>query len=106
MIQVEQRRLGASPVTVPPLGIGVWSWGDTGMWGYGTTHTREDISQAYKLCLDLGLNFFDTAEFYGSGQSERILGECVRQDGRPAIIASKFAPFPNRFSARTLLRSA
>jgi aryl-alcohol dehydrogenase-like predicted oxidoreductase len=105
MIQVEQRRLGTSPVVVPPLGIGVWSWGDSGMWGYGTTHTREDIAQAYNICLDLGLNFFDTAEIYGSGQSERILGECVRQDGRPVIIASKFAPLPYRFSARALLEA-
>jgi aryl-alcohol dehydrogenase-like predicted oxidoreductase len=105
MIQVDQRRLGTSPVVVPPLGIGVWSWGDTGMWGYGTTHTREDIAQAYQICLDLGFNFFDTAEIYGNGRSELILGECVHQDGRPVIIASKFAPLPYRFSARTLLEA-
>jgi aryl-alcohol dehydrogenase-like predicted oxidoreductase len=103
MIQVEQRQIGNSPVVVPPIGIGVWSWGDTGMWGYGTTHTREDISQAFTACLDLGFNFFDTAEIYGSGRSESILGDCVRQDGRPVIIASKFAPLPYRFSARALL---
>jgi aryl-alcohol dehydrogenase-like predicted oxidoreductase len=103
MLQIDQRPLGASPITVPPLGVGVWSWGDTSFWNYGQSHTREDITQAYKACLDAGLNFFDTAEIYGSGESERILGECVRNDGRPALIASKFAPLPIRFSARTLL---
>ncbi len=103
MIQIDQRQLGASPVIVPPLGVGVWSWGDTGFWSYGQSHTREDINQAYKACLDAGLNFFDTAEIYGRGESERILGECVRQDGRPVIIASKFAPLPYRLSAKTLL---
>jgi aryl-alcohol dehydrogenase-like predicted oxidoreductase len=53
--------------------------------------------------LDAGLNFFDTAEMYGNGESERILGECRVKDGRPIIIASKFAPLPTRLSAHTLL---
>jgi aryl-alcohol dehydrogenase-like predicted oxidoreductase len=103
MIQLDQRQLGKSGIVVPALGVGVWSWGDKGIWGYGTTHTRADISQAYKACLDVGLNFFDTAEIYAGGESERILGECSREDGRPIIIASKFAPLPNRFSASKLL---
>ncbi len=105
MIQLDQRQLGASGIVVPSLGVGVWSWGDRGFWGYGQTYTRADISQAYKTCLDAGLNFFDTAEIYGNGESERILGECIREDGRPVIIASKFAPLPTRFSARTLLKA-
>ncbi len=103
MIQLDQRQLGKSGIVVPALGVGVWSWGDKSTWGYGTSYTRSDINQAYKACLDAGLNFFDTAEIYGSGKSERILGECMREDGRPVIVASKFAPLPNRFSASKLL---
>jgi len=103
MIQVEQRHLGTTEIIVPPLGVGVWSWGDKGFWGYGSTHTQDDVFQAYQACLDVGLNFFDTAEMYGNGESERILGECRRKDGRPIIIASKFAPMPTRLSARSLL---
>ncbi len=103
MIQVDQRELGKSGIVVPALGVGVWSWGDKGTWGYGTSYTQADVTQAYKACLDAGLNFFDTAEIYGWGESERILGECLREDGRPIIIASKFAPLPNRFSAKKLL---
>ena len=103
MIQIDTRQLGATGITVPSMGVGVWSWGDTGFWGYGSTYTGEDIRQAYTACLDIGLNFFDTAEMYGGGESERILGACKREDGRPIIIASKFAPLPNRFSARTLM---
>lgn len=103
MIQLDQRQLGKSGIVVPALGVGVWSWGDKSTWGYGTSYTRADISQAYKACLDAGLNFFDTAEIYGNGESERILGECMREDGRPVIVASKFAPLPNRFSASKLL---
>jgi len=103
MIQLDQRQLGKSGIVVPALGVGVWSWGDKSIWGYGTSYTRADITQAYKACLDAGLNFFDTAEMYGGGESERILGECMREDGRPVIVASKFAPLPNRFSASKLL---
>lgn len=103
MLQVDQRHLGASEIVVPPLGIGAWSWGDKGFWGYGSAYTQEDVYQAYQACLDVGLNFFDTAEMYGNGESERILGDCRTKDGRPIIIASKFAPLPTRLSAHTLL---
>jgi aryl-alcohol dehydrogenase-like predicted oxidoreductase len=105
MIQVDQRHLGASGINVSPLGVGVWSWGDKNFWGYGQDYNREDVTQAYTACLDAGLNFFDTAEMYARGESERILGECIREDGRPVVIASKFAPLPNRFSARSLLKA-
>jgi len=103
MIQLDQRRLGKSGIVVPALGVGVWSWGDKNTWGYGKSYTRADVTQAYRACLDAGLNFFDTAEIYGGGESERILGEFAREDGRPVIIASKFAPLPTRFSASKLL---
>jgi aryl-alcohol dehydrogenase-like predicted oxidoreductase len=105
MLQLDQRQLGASGLVVSSLGVGVWSWGDKTYWGYGKNYTREDVTRAYHACLDAGLNFFDSAEIYGSGASESLLGECSREDGRPIIIASKFAPLPNRFSARTLLRA-
>src|SRR5579859_4587949 len=110
MISIDQRSLGASGLIVPALGIGIWSWGDKTIWGYGGSYTRDDITQAYHSCLDAGLNFFDTAEMYGSGESERLLGECRREDGRPIIVASKFAPPLSRFSrtrssARSLLKA-
>src|SRR5689334_17048862 len=105
MLQLDQRQLGASGIVVPPMGVGVWSWGDRRFWGYGKDYTRDDIAQAYKACLDAGLYFFDTAEMYGGGESERILGKCAREDGRPVIIASKFAPLPNRLSARSLFKA-
>jgi aryl-alcohol dehydrogenase-like predicted oxidoreductase len=108
MIKTDQRKLGASELVVPALGIGVWSWGDKSIWGYGQSYTRDDVTQAYRTCLDAGFNFFDTAEMYGNGESERLLGACRRADGRPIIIASKFAPpltrfSPTRSSARALL---
>jgi aryl-alcohol dehydrogenase-like predicted oxidoreductase len=49
--------------------------------------------------LDAGMGFFDTAEIYHHGRSEIALGEAVRQDGRPVLLASKFAPFRHRVTA-------
>ncbi len=103
MLQLDQRQLGNSGITVPSLGVGIWSWGDKSFWGYERDYTRNDIAEAYKICLDSGLNFFDTAEVYARGESERILGACRRDDGRPIIIASKFMPLPDGFSRRNLL---
>ena len=104
MIQVDQRQLGGSGIVVPALGVGIWSWGDTRFWNYGKDYTQEDVVQAYRACLDAGLNFFDTAEIYGRGESERILGQCRRGDERPITIASKFAPI-NHISASALMKS-
>ena len=105
MLDLEQRQLGATGIQVPPLGVGIWSWGEKGFWGYGKSYTREDVFAAYRTCLDAGLNFFDTAEIYGRGESERLLGECARSDSRPIVVASKFAPLPWRLSAKELFNA-
>jgi aryl-alcohol dehydrogenase-like predicted oxidoreductase len=46
--------------------------------------------------MDAGVNFFDSAEIYSNGKSERLLGACLQKDPRPVVIASKFAPLPTR----------
>ncbi|HET8909967.1 MAG TPA: aldo/keto reductase [Ktedonobacteraceae bacterium] len=105
MTQVQQNRtLGASGIKVSPLGVGVWSWGEKA-WGYGKGYGQEQVQEAYQTSLEAGLNFFDSAEIYGRGNSERLLGECVKADGRTVVIASKFAPLPNRFSPHTLMNA-
>jgi aryl-alcohol dehydrogenase-like predicted oxidoreductase len=87
----QRRPLGGSDVMAPPLGVGTASWGER-LLGYGRTHSRKDLMRAYSACLDEGFDFFDTAEGYGHGDAERILGECRREDGRPVTIATKYAP--------------
>ncbi len=98
----ETRRLGLSGISVSALGVGTWSWGDTPFWGYGGTPDRTEIAAAFRVSLDAGVTFFDTAEIYGGGGSERLLGVLARDAGRPVIIASKFTPLPHRLSARSL----
>ena len=86
MTELEKRKLGASDVMVPPMGIG------TMFWNFNESTTNEIFFQIYSTCLDNGINFFDTAEIYSNGGSERILSECQKNDGRPIVISSKFAP--------------
>lgn len=106
MNTIERRKLGRSGLTVPAMGVGTWSWGDTRWWNYGQSHTQQDIVQAYRTSLDAGFTFFDTAEIYGDGASEHLLGERYREDGRPITIASKFAPPLTRFSRVARQRSS
>lgn len=102
MSETEKRRLGASQLEVSALGTGTWAWGDKGVWGYGSQYGLAECQQAYTASLDAGIDFYDTAEIYGNGTSEQLLGTFFRQDGRRIIIASKFAPLPYRFSATAL----
>jgi aryl-alcohol dehydrogenase-like predicted oxidoreductase len=96
--QLESIALGATDVRVPPIGIGTWQWGDTLLWGYGRGgYTDADLRAAFDASLANGIDFFDTAEGYGRGRSERLLGEFIRASGRPAIVATKFMPLPWRF---------
>jgi aryl-alcohol dehydrogenase-like predicted oxidoreductase len=66
------------------------------MWGYGKTHTDSDVQAAFQASLEGGTRFFDTAEIYGNGRSEQLLGEFIRDVERPLVIATKFMPFPWR----------
>jgi aryl-alcohol dehydrogenase-like predicted oxidoreductase len=95
----------ADELNVVPLGVGAWAWGTSRLWGYGKEYDRSDVGGAFRASMAEGITLFDTAEMYGNGASERIIGEILREgdfEGRP-VIATKFAPLPYRFSAKSLL---
>jgi len=87
-----ERPLGRSGVCVPALGVGTnrWNAGEPG---------QARLNHTLAAALDVGMGFFDTAEVYSFGRSERALGLAARQDGRPLVLASKFAPLPTRLTA-------
>jgi aryl-alcohol dehydrogenase-like predicted oxidoreductase len=87
----------------PRLGVGTWAWGDRHTWGYNRAYGRAEVGEAFRASLEAGITFFDTAEVYGWGTSERILGELRQEAGRSIQIATKFAPF--RLTSRALLRA-
>jgi len=78
------------------IGLGAWQWGDRVIWGYGQTHTDKDIREAFGVSLNLGIRFVDTAEIYGSGHSERLLGQLLKETDQPVLVATKYFPWPWR----------
>jgi aryl-alcohol dehydrogenase-like predicted oxidoreductase len=98
MIQENQyRRLGGSGIRVSPLGVG------TNRWAQGKND--EAVFQVFHSVVESGVNFFDTAEVYSIGKSERLLGACLHRDHRPVVIASKFAPLPTRLTRRQFMNA-
>lgn len=79
------------------MGLGAWQWGDRLVWQYGLAYSDKDVFEAFKTSLERGIRFVDTAEVYGSGRSERMLGEFVKRSEQPVLVATKFFPFPWRF---------
>ncbi len=88
--------LGRSPLRVPSLGAGAWSWGDARYWGFGTRHGPRDVVDAYAAFVEGGVRLFDTAEVYGHGDAEKALGWLARRPGPRRVIATKFAPLRGR----------
>jgi aryl-alcohol dehydrogenase-like predicted oxidoreductase len=79
----EGHRLAGTDITLTPMGVGTWAWGDKGTWGmggYDTALTRDSISEAWAASVDAGIRLFDTAEVYGRGESERIVGALLAGD--------------------------
>ena len=81
--------LEASGETISKIGLGTWQFGSR-EWGYGEDYADREAHAIVERALELGINFFDTAEAYASGRSEVILGRALA--GRSAFIATKFLP--------------
>jgi aryl-alcohol dehydrogenase-like predicted oxidoreductase len=82
--------LGGRSVSV--IGLGTWQFGSR-EWGYGPAYASLAAKPLVDRALELGVNFFDTAEFYGFGSSERILGEALSGIGDDAVVATKLFPW-------------
>ncbi|MCB1249004.1 MAG: aldo/keto reductase [Acidimicrobiales bacterium] len=105
----DERTLAGSDVAIPTMGVGTWAWGDRSTWGmggYDAALTEASIRDAYAASIDAGVTLLDTAEVYGSGESERIIGRLLADDPQRAartVVASKFMPFPWRVSVTSAL---
>jgi aryl-alcohol dehydrogenase-like predicted oxidoreductase len=95
---------------VSRVGLGTWQFGSK-EWGYGEDYASGPARDIVRRARELGVTLFDTAEVYGFGRSEKILGEALGGDRSSVVVASKVfpvAPFPavvrNRYegSARRL----
>jgi aryl-alcohol dehydrogenase-like predicted oxidoreductase len=104
--------LAGSDVAIPPLGVGTWAWGDKGVWGmggYDQSLTESTIREAWEASIEAGVVLFDTAEVYGGGESERIIGRLLAADAGVrdrVVVATKFMPSPWKLNVQSALLSA
>jgi aryl-alcohol dehydrogenase-like predicted oxidoreductase len=81
---------------VSRIGLGTWQFGSR-EWGYGDRYASGAARDIVKRARALGVTLFDTAEVYGMGRSERILGEALGDERDDVAVATKIfpvAPFP------------
>ncbi len=78
-------------VRLSVVGLGTWQFGSR-EWGYGASYATGVAPELVRRSLELGVNLFDTAEAYGFGRSERILGEALAGHRDEAFIATKLFP--------------
>ena len=72
-------------VHAPPLCIGAWSWGDKATWHW-KPEEEPAVAEAWRHCVNKGVNFIDTAQVYGTGESESICGRLVQDMPRDSFI--------------------
>ena len=123
--------VGDGALSLSPMGVGTWSWGNQFVWGYDESDDPA-LETVFDRAVDAGINLFDTADSYGTGngldgRSEVLLGEFLSRypersaranggsngDLTAAVtrqsrvnIASKFAPYPWRVTPGSVVRAA
>jgi aryl-alcohol dehydrogenase-like predicted oxidoreductase len=73
------------------IGLGTWQFGSR-EWGYGPQYADQVARSIVRRALELGVTLFDTAEIYGFGRSERILGRALGDDRESVFLATKILP--------------
>ncbi len=87
------------------MGLGAWQWGDRLVWQFGNGYGDEEVRRAFQVSMQEGIRFVDTAEVYGSGRSERLLGRFIKETDQPVLVATKFFPYPWRFSRKAIVKA-
>ena len=83
---MQRRQLGTTDIFVSEMALGCWPFIGGDLW---EVQRDEDSIAAVHACLDAGVNFFDTAEGYGDGYSEQVLGTALEGRRDEAVVATK-----------------
>ncbi|HEX2031009.1 MAG TPA: aldo/keto reductase [Actinomycetota bacterium] len=86
---MQTKRLGSQGPELSVVGFGAWEAGGK---GWGPNPPDEDVIAAIRTALDAGMNWIDTAELYGDGKSEELVGRAVEGHRDDVVIATKVAP--------------
>jgi len=76
---------------ISKIGLGTWQFGSK-EWGYGDPYAGQEAHAIVRRALNLGVTLFDTAEIYGFGRSEQILGQALGKDLDSVFLATKIFP--------------
>lgn len=101
----EQKSSQPSVLDGVELGIGTWAWGDRLVWGYGNQYSANDIEETFHAAIENGIRFFDTAEVYGQGKSEKFIGQLLPSVTEKVVVGTKIMPFPWRLSKDALRKT-
>ena len=83
------RRLGRTDIAVSPVAVGCWAIVGDSTWG---PQDEQEAIAGLRAAFDAGVNFFDTAEGYGAGYSERLVGKALGHVRDKVVIGSKVSP--------------
>ncbi len=101
-MNIPLRPLGRSTIRITPVGLGCWQFSQSQGWNkYWPALPEEEIEGIVAASIDGGVNWFDTAEAYGNGASERELSRVLQKSGHPPgrfVIATKWMPVLRRAS--------
>src|SRR3546814_471663 len=87
---MEYRNLGASGLRVPVLSFGAGSFGGSGpLFSHWGTTDVEEARRLVDICLEAGVNLFDTADVYSAGASEEVLGQAIKGRRNDVLISTK-----------------
>lgn len=81
----------ATATKISRIGLGTWQFGSR-EWGYGQSYAGQEAHAIVRRAVELGVTLFDTAEIYGFGRSERILGQAIGEDRESIFLATKIFP--------------
>ena len=99
---MQYREFGNTGFKASEIGLGPWQFG--GDWG---EISDEEINAILKAALDSGVNFFDTADVYGAGRSETLIGNYLRNQSDKTFVATKLGRlegYPDKYSFELLKR--
>jgi aryl-alcohol dehydrogenase-like predicted oxidoreductase len=85
------RYVEVNGVRLSSIGLGTWQFGSR-EWGYGSAYAADEAGRIVDRALELGINLIDTAEIYGIGESERIIGRTLGERRKDAFLATKVFP--------------
>jgi len=86
---MKYKQLGNTGLLVSELCFGAMTFGGSGFWEVVGTHQQKEASSLVARSLEAGINFFDTANVYSNGESERLLGKALEGRRHEVIVATK-----------------